>query len=150
MKKKTWGNAVWFLFHTLAYKLKPEYSSEVSVIVGYIVNICNNLPCPDCSDHAMKLLSQVNTKSINTRDSLIHFLFTFHNMVNKKINIPDFSKDSLNIYSRANTKNIVSHFINTMNLNMNNNKLMMDTFRRQNSLSNFVNYIRTNGYKYNA
>jgi len=150
MKKKTWGNAVWFLFHTLAYKLKPEYSSEVSVIVGYIVNICNNLPCPDCSEHAIKLLSQVNTKSINTRDSLIHFLFTFHNMVNKKINIPDFSKDSLNIYSRANTKNIVSHFINTMNLNMNNNKLMMDTFRRQNSLSNFVNYIRSNGYKYNA
>jgi len=150
MKKKTWGNAVWFLFHTLAYKLKPEYSSEVSVIVSYIVNICNNLPCPDCSEHAIKLLSQVNTKSINTRDSLIHFLFTFHNMVNKKINIPDFSKDSLNIYSRANTKNIVSHFINTMNLNMNNNKLMMDTFRRQNSLSNFVNYIRSNGYKYNA
>lgn len=150
MKKKTWGNAVWFLFHTLAYKLKPEYSSEVSVIVSYIVNICNNLPCPDCSEHAIKLLSQVNTKSINTRDSLIHFLFTFHNMVNKKINTPDFSKDSLNIYSRANTKNIVSHFINTMNLNMNNNKLMMDTFRRQNSLSNFVNYIRNNGYKYNA
>ena len=150
MKKKTWGNAVWFLFHTLAYKLKPEYSSEVSVIVSYIVNICNNLPCPDCSEHAIKLLSTVNTKSINTRDSLIHFLFTFHNMVNKKINIPDFSKDSLNIYSRANTKNIVSHFINTMNLNMNNNKLMMDTFRRQNSLSNFVNYIRSNGYKYNA
>lgn len=150
MKKKTWGNAVWFLFHTLAYKLKPEYSSEVSVIVSYIVNICNNLPCPDCSEHAIKLLSQVNTKSINTRDSLIHFLFTFHNMVNKKINTPDFSKDSLNIYSRANTKNIVSHFINTMNLNMNNNKLMMDTFRRQNSLSNFVNYIRSNGYKYNA
>ena len=28
MNKQAWGNATWYLFHTLAYKLKPEYENE--------------------------------------------------------------------------------------------------------------------------
>ena len=42
MKKKDWGNAVWILFHTLAEKIKPEYTEELIVIVSHITSICNN------------------------------------------------------------------------------------------------------------
>ena len=28
MSKQQWGNATWYLFHTLAEKLKPEFTSE--------------------------------------------------------------------------------------------------------------------------
>jgi hypothetical protein len=151
MKKKDWGNAVWLLFHTLAHKLKPEYSNETGILFTHINNICNNLPCPDCQEHANKILSRTNKKAIaSSKESLIQFLYVFHNMVNKSINTPEFPKEKLNIYANANTRNVVAHFIKLMSSNMNNDKLMMDSFRRQNYMSVFINYIKMNGYKYNA
>ena len=36
MKKKVWGNATWYIFHTLAEKLKPEFKSEMTY---HITNI---------------------------------------------------------------------------------------------------------------
>ena len=151
MKKKDWGYAVWTLFHTLAYKLKPEYSNETAVLYSHINNICNNLPCPDCQEHATKILASVNVKQITAnKDALIHFLYVFHNIVNKTTGVPDFPKEGLSIYSRANTQRVVTHFIRIMSTNMNNEKLMMDTFRRQKYMTAFQNYINANGYKYNA
>ena len=31
MQKKVWGNATWYIFHTLAEKLKPEFKSELPI-----------------------------------------------------------------------------------------------------------------------
>jgi len=151
MKKKDWGNAVWLLFHTLAYKLKPEYSGETVALFGHISAICNNLPCPDCQAHASKILAMTNVRNVtSSRETLIQFLFTFHNIVNKKIGIPDFPKEILNKYANANTQRIVTHFIQIMTTNMNNDKLMMDSFRRQKYITAFSKYIQTNGYKYTS
>jgi len=152
MKKKDWGNAVWILFHTLAHKLKPEYNKEVPILFSHINSICSNLPCPDCQEHATEFLSRINVKAItSSREALIQFLFVFHNTVNKRLNIPPFPNESLNtMYSRANTRNVVSHFINIMSLNMNNEKLMMDAFRRKNYMNSFIRYINANSYKYNG
>ena len=58
MKKKDWGNAVWFLFHTLAFKLKDEYISELPNLVSHIFIICNNLPCPNCKSHAVEIMKK--------------------------------------------------------------------------------------------
>jgi len=49
-KKKTmkWGEPTWFMFHTLAEKIKPEYFSIVRVDFLNIINtICANLPWPE-------------------------------------------------------------------------------------------------------
>jgi hypothetical protein len=151
MKKKDWGNSVWILFHTLAHKLKPEYSSEVSILFSHINSICSNLPCPDCQEHATSFLSRVNKRLItSSRETLIQFLCAFHNTVNKRLNTPQFPSDALNaLYSKANTRNVVAHFIGIMNSNMNNDKLMMNSFRRQNYMNSFIKYIGANSYKYN-
>ena len=150
MKKKDWGNAVWYLFHTLASKLKPEYGSEVGVLFGHITTICHNLPCPDCQEHASKILATTNVRQVAaTKDTLIQFLFAFHNIVNKRLGVPDFPNENLSMYARANTQRVVAHFIQVMSTNMNNEKLMMDAFRRQKYMTAFINYIKTNGYKYN-
>jgi hypothetical protein len=150
MKKKEWGNAVWILFHTLAYKLKPEYSRETVALFSHILSICNNLPCPDCQEHAGRILSRTNKAGItSSRESLIQFLFTFHNMVNKSISTPEFRKEQLDMYATANTRNVISNFIRIMSVNANNEKLMMNSFRRQNYMNSFTNYIKANAYKYN-
>jgi len=151
MKKKDWGYAVWTLFHTLACKLKPEYSKETDVLYSHIITICQNLPCPDCQEHASKILASVHVKHVTaSKDTLIQFLYVFHNMVNKSTGVPDFPKEGLTNYNRANTQRVVSHFIRIMTTNMNNEKLMMDAFRRQKYMTAFINYIKTNAYKYNA
>ena len=151
MEKKDWGRAVWYLFHTLAHKLKPEYSRETGVLFEHINSICSNLPCPDCQEHATKTLATANRRFIiSSKETLINFLYTFHNLVNKRTKKPEFSLEALNeMYSRANTQKVIAHFINIMSKNANNDRLMMNSFHRQNYMKAFVKYIAENRYKYN-
>ena len=43
MSKKQWGNACWYLFHTLAEKIKPEYVEDIIILKNLIINVCYNL-----------------------------------------------------------------------------------------------------------
>lgn len=151
MQKQVWGNATWYLFHTLAYKLKPEYEYEVKELYQQIVGICNNLPCPECKEHAVQLLNKVNTSIVTaSKDNLINFLWDFHNKVNSKTKTSYFDKEQmLELYSKANTQKIVMHFINVMNVNLHNDKMMMLSFHIKLNNNVFKKYINTNYYKYN-
>lgn len=150
MKKKEWGNAVWLLFHTLAEKLKPEYKTELTVLVSHITNICNNLPCPECKEHASKIMAQANITSITaTQDALIQFLWQFHNYVNVRIKTAPYPKESLTTYKRANTLLVIKHFISIMSATSNNEKTMLHGFHRTIYIKKFVEYINNNCHKYN-
>jgi hypothetical protein len=150
MKKKDWGNAVWLLFHTLAVKLKPEHKYELNVLVTHISNICNNLPCPDCQQHASMVMNKVNTGSISaSQDSLIDFLWNFHNDVNRRTKADLYPKEALERYKTANTFNVVKHFITIMSAVANNEKTMLFGFHRALYMKQFINYIQQNIYKYN-
>jgi hypothetical protein len=151
MKKKDWGNAVWLLFHTLAEKLKPEFTSELPVLVSHITQICNNLPCPDCQQHATKVMTQVNAASIaSSKDALIDFLWKFHNSVNLRTKTALYSKEDLNKYKQANTVNVVKHFITVMSATSNNEKTMLYGFHRKMIIKKFIEYINTNISKYDV
>jgi len=150
MKKKEWGNAVWLLFHTLAAKLKEEYISEIPILVSHIASICNNLPCPDCQKHASTVMKNVNKLHISSsKENLIHFLWEFHNHVNKKTKGEFYSKEKLSVYETAITRNVISNFITIMNSTSNNEKTMMYGFHRALYITKFTNYIKGNIYKYN-
>jgi hypothetical protein len=149
MKKQIWGNATWYLFHTLAEKLKPEFKSELTILFTYIEIICNNLPCPTCQAHAKAVMSRAHKPLItSSQDNLKNYLWNFHNSVNKRIGLPEFTKDSLSLYKRANTGNIIQNFINVMNENMRNEKAMLNSFQRQLFVKNFIQYINANRNKY--
>ena len=89
MSKKQWGNACWYLFHTLAEKLKPEYEKDIPIIIRNILSICKNLPCPVCSSHAKRHIMNIKINNINTKTELKLFLFNFHNNVNKQLGKKD-------------------------------------------------------------
>ena len=81
MSKKQWGTATWYLFHTLAEKLKPEYDNPVEVknLYSIIKKICLNLPCPDCTQHATKILASANENYFTSSKEIFKtFLFQFH------------------------------------------------------------------------
>ena len=78
-----WGYYTWLLFHTLAEKIKEEeFINEKDNLIHFIKNICNVLPCPDCSSHAIHMLKYYNYKHITNKESFKKFLFEFHNIVN--------------------------------------------------------------------
>jgi hypothetical protein len=108
-----WGEPIWYLFHTLAEKVRDDIFPEIRVeLLNTIISICSNLPCPKCTSHATEYLKRVNFTSIQTKDDLKKLLFLFHNEVNKRKNLPLFQYNDLDDkYSKANTMKIITYFI---------------------------------------
>ena len=149
MSKQEWGNATWYLFHTLAEKLKPEFSGESGELFRQIKLLCTNLPCPDCSQHATSCLNDVNTNSINSRENLIEFIWQFHNRVNGRIGKAQFSREECRRkYTYSITRIIFTNFISVFKMNARNEKAMMHSYRRQMSTQGFEKYMYANTHKY--
>jgi hypothetical protein len=144
---KIWGPSCWYLFHGLATKVKEEEFERIKLSLWTnIVEICNNLPCPDCRKHAMDTISKTNKQNIlKSKRNLELFLFDFHNMVNarkgyKILTIQEY--DSM--YKNANVQMIVYNFINVFNKSTRNSRLMSETLHRQLFMNNFIKWININ------
>ena len=149
MSKQEWGNATWYMFHTLAEKLKPEFSSEAGELFRQIRMLCANLPCPDCTQHATDSLKNANVRAINSKENITEFIWQFHNKVNARTGKTQFSREECHRkYSLAITRIIFTNFISVFRMNARNDKAMMHSYRRQNSTKVFEKYIYTNSYKY--
>ena len=143
--KETWGNTVWFLFHTMAYKIKEEeFTNSKNDIIYAITTICENLPCPDCSKDASNVLKKANFNNIfNNKKSLQLYLFNFHNYINSKLNKPLFSVSELDEkYSKANFDIIYNNFLIIFNSNSNVPQLMSASFHRQHNMPKIINAIK--------
>jgi hypothetical protein len=149
--KKEWGNATWYLFHTLSYKMKDEYFDELKDdFLNMCSRICSNLPCPDCSEHASAIMRNLNRGNIKTKKDLQMFFFDFHNSVNKRVKKPVFSESSMFMYRNAVTKNIVFNYISTMSKKYHNIKLITNSFHRDSTMNDFKKWISHNSNKFNA
>jgi len=111
-KRIKWGPPTWFLFHTLAHKIKEDSFNKIkNDFLANIISICKNLPCPKCADHASEYINKININAINSKDDLKNMLFSFHNEVNQRTGSPQFSYAELNDkYSKAVTINIIQNF----------------------------------------
>ena len=78
------------------------------------MRICNNLPCPDCTNHATAYMNRLNFDNIQTKEQLKLMLFQFHNNVNSKKGYLMFPMNKLDsTYQRANTTNIITNFFSS-------------------------------------
>jgi|TARA_B110000285_G_scaffold41803_1_gene46044 hypothetical protein len=145
--KKEWGNIVWFLFHTLAYKLNND--AHISKLLEQIFSICQNLPCEDCAGHASSILKTVNVSNIKTRSDLIKLMLDFHNIINKRLGKTEYTIEQHNEqYSRAITGKIVSQFIIIMKHNNYTEKGMLHSFKKKQCTQSFIKYINENKHNY--
>lgn len=131
--KMNWGEPTWFLFHTLAQKVKEENFEEIrGELIANIISICHNLPCPKCANHAVEYMKKINIHAILTKEDLKKMLFNFHNHVNHEKRYPIFDYTQLDEkYDKANTINIIHHFMNRykvkdFNVNMINSNMQRD------------------------
>ena len=114
-----WGPPTWIFFHTLAEKINEEkYSIIFPQVVAILKQICKNLPCPDCSNHATQFLEKVNFANIKTKSDFKNIMYIFHNMVNRRKRRPPFDITAYN--------NFIAEFHTSGNL-----KLLADSFQRK-------------------
>jgi hypothetical protein len=136
MSKEQWGRASWYLFHTLACKLKPERADLIKPLLNVILNVCTNLPCQDCSAHAAKLLTSLNKETINTKRDLEIMLWMFHNKVNDKLGTQQILIEECDeLYSRAILVPVVNHFMLVMNQRIGGERAMLYSMSRRNAIN---------------
>ena len=144
MSTNVWGPPTWILFHTLIAKLTDDGFNTVGLqLFNYIKRICNNLPCPDCAQHATQFLSKVNMGTIKTKEDLRNTMYIFHNMVNKRKNKPMYHVNDLEKYKSNNSieryNNFIAHFKTKGNM-----KLLADSFQRKLLINDFKKWMMFN------
>ena len=111
--KMTWGRPTWTFLHILPEKINDaNFGIIKDSIIRLIVTICNNLPCPTCSDHAKQYMNKVNFNAIKTRDDLRKMLYIFHNEVNNRKGYAEYPFDNVvSTYSRMNFREVSHEFM---------------------------------------
>ena len=147
-----WGNAAWFLFHSLIEKLNNDVEINIQNLINLFIDICKNLPCPVCAKHVEEKLKQVDLTKIHTKNELRMLFFKLHNSVNVDLGKSEFSESELtNKYKTANTIEIVNYFIHTFQKMNRGNFQMM--FVRNNTLQcveRFIYYLNYNSHLFDA
>lgn len=149
MSPNTWGPPTWIFMHTLAEKIKDESFSVIGPnLILAIMQICYNLPCPECTQHAKEFWTNVKTANIKNKQDLINLLFVFHNSVNKRKMLYPFKYVDLQYYKNRNvieTYNAFSRNFNTKG----NMKLINESFHRSRMLSSLRTWIMSNLMHFN-
>jgi len=130
--------------HTLASKIKETSFPLIGPnLIMILVKICNNLPCPECAQHAKMFWANVKTANIKTKTDLINLIFVFHNMVNKRKQLPMFKYDNIGYYNSKNVINTYNNFARNFNTKGNLN-LINESFHRNMMLSSLRTWMLTN------
>ena len=114
-------------------------------LLHLITGICRNLPCPTCSEHASTYLVNTNINAIQTKEQLIEFFFTFHNEVNKRKGFAQFPRELLREkYSKANTMNIINHFLVNLLDKSYSIRMIAEDFHRKRLVEEIKQWLRNN------
>ena len=145
--REQWGNITWALFHILAEKINENKFFEVkNKLVKIIIGICGNLPCPDCSDDAVRILKQAYVRNIKTKNHFIEFMRQFHNIVNIKLHKRQVSILELqNLYKNSNINSIIQQFFTIYRIKSYNPKMIphsLQSIRYLSQLNNELNEIK--------
>ena len=144
--KLKWGKPIWTFFHVMAQKMRSEY---FHLIIGDFMRIisliCNVLPCPVCSKHAMEYINSINVNNIRNKDDLRQFFYVFHNTVNKRKGYPIFSQDAVvSTYENMNTFLVCKEFMYHFEDRQRSSKLITDDFIRRRTIPQVKMWINTN------
>ena len=144
--KMTWGEPIWFLFHTLAQKVKNESFPFIKdSLLKNIYSICSFLPCPACANHAVEYLNKINFSTIQNKEDLINMLYVFHNEINKRKNISVFNFSEVEKkYSTAITINILKNFMHTFEKRNKSIRMISNEYHKKNYIVELKNWLNAN------
>jgi len=144
-----WGQIIWRFIHILIESIKEEQFNNIGYQTFYLIKqICQTLPCPDCSMHATMFLSKVNFKHIKNKNDFKSLFYIFHNAVNKRKNKELFNVMGLNMYKNQSLINAYNNFVNVYTLR-GNHKLMTDSFARNITIKQCKSFLLKNRIFFN-
>jgi hypothetical protein len=144
MSPSQWGPPTWIFIHTLAEKIKDDRFDVIGKqVILNIIEICKNLPCPECSDHAKQFWAKVNINKVNTKQDLINLLFVFHNSVNLRKHSRPFKHSDLKYYSTLNLIDTFNNFARNFHTKGNMAQLT-ESFHRTRLLSSLKRWLMSN------
>lgn len=148
--RSRWGPSIWYLFHTLSFKIKEEDFHGIRVeLLDMIKIICKNLPCPSCSQHATAYMQRLDYNSIQSKDDFKQFFYNFHNDVNKRIEKSFFSFEDLdNKYESANTLNIIKNFMQVFQYKNQSFNMIANDMQRQRQIDLMKVWFNNNVHKF--
>lgn len=98
MITKVWGPPTWFFLHSMAmsYPKKineenAEHRRKRNSMFAFLSNLGDILPCPLCAVSYNSYIKEPNLsiwEHLNSRGSLIEFIYKIHNKVNIKLGVP--------------------------------------------------------------
>jgi hypothetical protein len=145
MKPELWGPPIWNLFHTLIEKISEDDYRMIGLeLYGFIKQICNYLPCPECASHATRFLSGVKIETVSNKEGLRKILFILHQNVNMRKQKKSFAYNDLEIYKSKNIINVFNNFVNSFKSTTGNMKLLTDGFQRQMIIKDFRKWFLKN------
>ena len=145
MSVSDWGNATWYMMHTLAAKLKPDNNVFVPVLFNQFRYVCSNLPCPECSEHAARMFATANISAVVDKDSLIRFLNALHNRVNNRLQKPEVNlNDCIEKYDKFDLSAVLFHYFNTLLNIRSQDQAMINGFTMKRCVNNFRIFILEN------
>ena len=110
-QKDVWGRPTWYLFHTIAAKIEPNYYKKNYIFIwNFIKSCCSNLPCPYCRNHAVKYVKKIKNNEINTKEKLEKVLFDFHNYANINAYKQQFNWANMDMYKKSQVIKIFNYF----------------------------------------
>jgi hypothetical protein len=121
-----------------------SFNTSETVLFGFIKQICNYLPCPECANHATRFLSGVKTETVNNKESLRKIIFILHQNVNMRKQKKSFAYNDLEIYKSKNIINVFNNFVNSYKSTTGNMKLLTDGFQRQMIVKEFRKWFLKN------
>lgn len=141
---KSWGTPTWTFFHTFAEHINPDfYIHNRDAIKTLIESICNNLPCPQCTSHAVKYNKfNLTNNNVATKERLKQYFFNFHNAVNVRKGKPVFK--NYNMYSTSKLGPSYLNFKQAYNHNSLLSRSFCDTLQRKTITSNLEKFLITN------
>jgi|TARA_B100001059_G_C17824417_1_gene580446 hypothetical protein len=150
VKKVKWGEPFWNFLHVLAEKVKShEFDHVRKGLLNLIYVICSNLPCPDCTQHAISYLNGVNFNLILSKENLRDMLYNFHNAVNVRKGYPLYPKDQVESkYSRGNLEPIFQEFMKHFLTKSYSFRLIADEIHRKRISNNINEWMKNNRYAF--
>ena len=149
--KSVWGPAIWYLFHTLSFKIKAVHFHEIKdELLGHFISICNNLPCPECTEHAQQEIKHLDKSKITNKKELCMYFIYFHNKVNVRTKKKIFTFDEFVLkYKNSVTRNVIANFFIVLSKSDHNVKLMTNSFYKSAVIINLKKWLNVNASKFN-
>jgi hypothetical protein len=143
MTPKIWGPPVWIFLHTFSVNISEYgYSKIGTQFYSYLTRICRQLPCPDCSEHATKFISNVKPGMLKTKYDMANMLCYFHNVVNSRKKLPIFNNSNLSMYEKVSIISAFNNFVKAFTIP--SQRLMNDTLHRKMLVTQIQKFLQTN------